>query len=123
MRFRRRLRSGARWLGVAAVAAIVVAYVTGIWCYTAWNHGPDWGFGVGGGCAWIFWAGRGDMGRVWLTHGFMVYQYAKPVAPQWLPSVFSTNAIGARLTEFVVPLWIPLLVVALPTALLCRPDR
>jgi hypothetical protein len=115
---RRRSRTGrvVKWVGITGCALFALAWVASLfWSVTY----------IGGGQA--FWTGPGVVNirrRVgWLaqTSGWFFSRTADSRVDSWLPR---TKRIGAsRESRLVVPLWIPFVVVVIPTALLWYFDR
>ena len=108
-----------KWIGLATCLLITMTWICSLWMYVEFTHG-NFCVAISTGCIEIPWFGVTDGWDIW-SHAFNV---------RWLPelkhgnpriSPFS-NPLGV-LHPHVIPLWIPLLFIAVPTFILWRGDR
>jgi hypothetical protein len=124
MRWRRAARNGAKWAGLVTVAVIVAVYVASAW-WSAWltDAASMRSAGITAGAIFV----QSNTGAA--TGGYVPPPglHARREPPRsgivadfiWLPM----PAGGASFAGAVVPLWIPLIIVAAPTCLIWRADR
>ena len=110
---RHRTRRIAKYTGPALCVAIIATWAVTLRWDVFWV-GTNVSLGLGNGCVWLVAIDSGikDLPRGWQSKR-VFYGTA------WSPVVFRKG--GYR--EFHLPLWLPLLAVAIPTAWLWRRDR
>ena len=105
------------WTGLAVCVLLLSVDVASIWWYVSWNRrelGRDWI--VGGGQIQMLWTPRS---RTSYGPGWAVGRLANP-GIEWWPEIW-TDFLPATLVA--IPLWIPLVAVAIPTGFLWRRER
>ncbi len=124
----RRLHRTMKWVGLFALAIILAA-----WGLSGWRTGEVWvggsfdGFGadVMHGSVTLRY-GDMDPGMPWSAHAQST-RYGDDVPWDWLPhwhfhrGVFSAKRV--TMVAFAIPLWIPLILVAVPTVRAFLHDR
>jgi hypothetical protein len=123
MRRPSRMRSWLKWCGVITSLLIVLAWTASLrWdCgYAAdrASHGDRFGVYIAASCLGLFYMpSEPQLPRGWIVRPANSVVLARQL--RWKPEY--VNARG--LTFLDVPLWIPFLLVAIPTAYLCWRDR
>lgn len=109
---RSRFRRVAKWVGLVACVGIVLAWVASVYCAITYQCAEVGGCALTVGCAAI-WTGQDAR-----LKGFeFYYPGGSPVV--WLPEYHQ----DVRRTTVGVPMWILLIVAAIPTAFLWHRDR
>ena len=122
MRTRGRVRRVGKWVGLVTCGLTLAVYAATLWCYIAWNdrHLRRTIFFQAGSVA-VFWFTYADStARTTRFAGKPGWEISRSESPfHWWP-VFSG---ASALSGVYVPLWMPFLAVAIPTAFLWHRDR
>jgi len=123
---RSRWRTLVKWTGTLACGLILVAAAACLrWWYVGVSDGENWAVGIVGGSVSVLWGG-------WVADSFDAGGWVGPVYPTWQELAAwwgdygSLPTLGVESTgSFFVylPLWIPFVLIGLPTAWLWRRDR
>jgi len=130
MRERPRLRRAAKWIGSSICIAILVAFGLSLGYGVSWSSKSvpiQTSVQVYGGRALLHVFDRSKL-RPQDLHGPTGWTFGShwkdPIQLQWLRPGIATGAAGGLIRLGVnVPFWLPLLIVALPTAYLWHRDR
>jgi hypothetical protein len=103
------------WTGLAVCALLLIVDVTSVWWEASWvSRQRDRVVFVGGGRILAVW-----IGYELLEPGWNVRARSQDI--QWWPGIYTNPGDPSTLVE--IPLWIPLVAVAIPTGLLWRRNR
>ena len=115
MRRRSRVRRVGKWVGVAACALLFCGWIGTFWSVFGYLTSTV-AINLWGGCFETSLHPAGLPAQGWFAAW-------KPYEVYWLPKLIHGRASGVRTTHLLVPLWIPLAVVAVPTGWLWWRDR
>ena len=117
-----RIRRVAKWAGLIASIAIAGAFAASPWIELSWGRYGEFNHAMlesGAICSDLNWSVRGSpmarnwhYGRRWRAH-----------SPYWLIQRVAVENYVGEFEILVLPLWIPLVLVAIPTSLLWYRDR
>jgi hypothetical protein len=108
------------WTGLAVCVLLLIVDVASVWWGVSWaSRWPSRVVSVGGGKIQVLWI----LGGAHLSHG-STWAVGRLPTPGigWYPAIRKNPAAGF-LTWVAIPLWIPLVVVAIPTGFLWRRER
>lgn len=126
---RRRTRRGLKWLGTVLCALLLLGYVPVALHYqvlAAINRGDDWiDVAVLGGAVHTVLILSPGSARAEIRTMCRLERAGQAIiwVPQWTARVIAEGPPGTRVYDLYLPLWIPFLLVAVPTLLLWLRDR
>ena len=111
---RGRLGRAAMWAGLAVCVLLFIVGVAGVWWHASWiSRQRDLDVSVGHGQIAVLWVRGGGIffpvNAGWRVHRVRSYRI------EWWPEI--------QINRVAIPLWIPLVVVAIPTGFLWRRER
>ena len=122
MRRRDRARRFLKWAGLMLCALLLIVWVASYWIVLY----PKW---LKEDCTWFIGLGHGYV-ECYYPAGVLTYQSGMlfgrvmGLRPTWLPVVQRIATVGGASCWYVgVPLWLPFLALAGPTAMLWHRDR
>ncbi|MBU0617500.1 MAG: hypothetical protein KKI02_07270 [Planctomycetes bacterium] len=131
MRRRSRTRRVLKWVGALACLVVVLAYgVTLCWKAVGLNSGENFAVNLRGGAVIVYWKVQ-DIPRMTPVTARQPGHWVYPATQGWadIAKVWSREALRPRLyfqagLRWVnIPLWLPLVVAAVPTGVLFWRDR
>ena len=114
------LRRILKWTGLIGCVLIVVVWGVNL-RWALWRCEADWALGLYGGDASVWW---GDSQMSAYSAGQWVVEVASPSKVRYgfrYPRAYSSQSPYPNVVT--LPFWLPLLILAVPTAILWRRDR
>ena len=123
MRRRSRVRRNSKWAGLVVCGLLVVAWGLSTWRITSWTTPDGSGRLTASGGALSYLSTKGFIA---VERGTWHTEKPHRITVFWRPSLQREIALGQGLPPLLhsrLPLWIPFLIVAIPTAILFYQDR